>query len=115
MTILVTGSAGHLGEALMRALRCAGPRGDRRRHRCFGIHRPHRLDRRSRISKQFTAAAILLPTEDGALHLDDPARRWLPELRWPQQRLTVVLLSHRNDPEPHALALRIARRFLPGS
>ena len=30
------------------------------------------------------------------------------QLRWPQQRLSVVLLSNRNDPEPYALARQIA-------
>lgn len=32
-------------------------------------------------------------------------------LRWPAQRLTVVLLTNRNDPEPYALARRIAARW----
>ena len=32
------------------------------------------------ISKQFTAAAILMLAEDGKLTLDDPVARWLPEL-----------------------------------
>jgi CubicO group peptidase (beta-lactamase class C family) len=32
------------------------------------------------VSKQFTASAILLLAEDGALSLDDPLRRWLPAL-----------------------------------
>ncbi|MFT4256155.1 MAG: serine hydrolase domain-containing protein [Pseudoxanthomonas sp.] len=32
------------------------------------------------VSKQFTAAAILLLAEDGKLSLDDPARQWLPTL-----------------------------------
>lgn len=32
------------------------------------------------LSKQFTAAAILLLLQDGKLTLDDPARRWLPLL-----------------------------------
>jgi CubicO group peptidase (beta-lactamase class C family) len=32
------------------------------------------------VSKQFTAAAILLLAEDGKLKLDDPVRRWLPSL-----------------------------------
>lgn len=32
------------------------------------------------VSKQFTAAAILLLAEDGALSLQDPVRRWLPSL-----------------------------------
>ena len=34
-------------------------------------------------------------------------------LRWPDQAVTVVLLSNRNDPEPYALARRIASGFLP--
>jgi CubicO group peptidase (beta-lactamase class C family) len=32
------------------------------------------------LSKQFTAAAVLLLVEDGALSLDDGVRRWLPSL-----------------------------------
>ena len=32
------------------------------------------------ISKQFTAASILLLTEEGKLSLDDPVGRWLPDL-----------------------------------
>lgn len=32
------------------------------------------------VSKQFTAAAILRLAEEGLLRLDDPVRRWLPEL-----------------------------------
>jgi CubicO group peptidase (beta-lactamase class C family) len=32
-------------------------------------------------------------------------------VRYPQQRLTVVLLSNRNDPEPYSTALEIAARF----
>ncbi|HET6395422.1 MAG TPA: serine hydrolase domain-containing protein [Pseudoxanthomonas sp.] len=32
------------------------------------------------ITKQFTAAAILLLAEDGRLTLDDPVKRWLPSL-----------------------------------
>lgn len=36
-------------------------------------------------------------------------------VRYPKQKLTVVVLSNRNDPEPYALALQIARRWLaPG-
>ena len=35
------------------------------------------------MSKQFTAAAILLLAQDGRLSLDDSARRWLPDLRAP--------------------------------
>ena len=32
-------------------------------------------------------------------------------LRWPSQRLTVVLLSNRNDPAPYETALEIGRLF----
>lgn len=32
-------------------------------------------------------------------------------VRFPQRRLTVVLLSNRNDPEPYRTALRIAGLF----
>lgn len=32
------------------------------------------------VSKQFTAAAVLLLVQDGRLHPDDRARRWLPSL-----------------------------------
>ena len=32
------------------------------------------------VTKQFTAAAVLLLAQDGRLSLDDPARRWLPSL-----------------------------------
>jgi CubicO group peptidase (beta-lactamase class C family) len=32
------------------------------------------------MTKQFTAAAVLLLAEDGRLSIDDPVRKWLPEL-----------------------------------
>ena len=38
------------------------------------------------LTKQFTAAAVLLLAEDGRLRLDDPARRWLPSLASAVQR-----------------------------
>jgi len=34
-------------------------------------------------------------------------------VRWPRQRLTVILLSNRNGPEPHETALRVGALFLP--
>jgi len=47
------------------------------------------------ISKQFTAAAILLLAEDGKLKLDDSVRRWLPSLPASDQGITIHhLLSH---------------------
>lgn len=47
------------------------------------------------VSKQFTAAAVLLLAEDGRLRLDDPVRRWLPELPASADGVTLHhLLSH---------------------
>ncbi|MGO4700973.1 serine hydrolase domain-containing protein [Dyella sp. 2RAB6] len=47
------------------------------------------------MSKQFTAAAILLLAEDGKLKLDDSVRRWLPSLPASDQGITLHhLLSH---------------------
>jgi len=47
------------------------------------------------ISKQFTAACVLLLVEDGALSLDDPVRRWLPTLPSSADAVTLRhLLSH---------------------
>ena len=47
------------------------------------------------ISKQFTATAILLLAQDGVLAIDDPARRWLPELPASADAVSLRhLLSH---------------------
>ena len=47
------------------------------------------------VSKQFTAAAVLLLAQDGRLRLDDPVRRWLPELPANADGVTLHhLLSH---------------------
>ncbi|WP_346950550.1 serine hydrolase domain-containing protein [Dyella sp.] len=47
------------------------------------------------MSKQFTAAAILLLAEDGKLKLGDSVRRWLPSLPASDQGITIHhLLSH---------------------
>lgn len=47
------------------------------------------------VSKQFTAACILLLAEDGALAVDDPVRRWLPSLPAAADAVTLRhLLSH---------------------
>lgn len=47
------------------------------------------------VSKQFTAAAILLLTEDGKLTLDDRLRRWLPSLPVAADAITLrQLLTH---------------------
>jgi CubicO group peptidase (beta-lactamase class C family) len=47
------------------------------------------------VSKQFTAAALLLLAQDGRLGLDDPVRRWLPALPKAAARVTLRhLLTH---------------------
>jgi CubicO group peptidase (beta-lactamase class C family) len=47
------------------------------------------------LTKQFTAAAILLIAEDGRLGLDDRARKWLPSLPDAADAVTVrQLLTH---------------------
>ena len=47
------------------------------------------------ITKQFIAAGILLLREDGALKLDDPIRKWLPELPASDDTITLEhMLTH---------------------
>lgn len=47
------------------------------------------------VTKQFTAAAILLLAQDGKLQLDDPVSRWFPALPPATKTITVRhLLSH---------------------
>ena len=35
-------------------------------------------------------------------------------IRYPERKLTVIVLTNRNDPEPYSTALAIAQLFLPG-
>jgi CubicO group peptidase (beta-lactamase class C family) len=47
------------------------------------------------VTKQFTAASILLLAQDGKLSLDDPLKRWLPSLPKAADAVTLrQLLSH---------------------
>ena len=46
------------------------------------------------VSKEFTAAAILLLQEDGKLSLDDKVSRWLPDLTRADEVTVRQLLSH---------------------
>lgn len=47
------------------------------------------------LTKQFTAACILLLRQDGKLHLSDPVRRYLPELPATDAAITIYdLLDH---------------------
>jgi CubicO group peptidase (beta-lactamase class C family) len=46
------------------------------------------------ISKQFTAAAVLLLVQDGKMTLDDPVAKWFPELTRAKDVTVRMLLSH---------------------
>ncbi len=61
-----------------------------------GVAAAPRTDYRlASITKQFTAACILLLAEEGKLSIDDPARRWLPSLPAAADGVTLRhLLSH---------------------
>ena len=49
------------------------------------------------VTKQFTAAAILLLAEDGRLSIDDKLRHWLPTLPEADDKITIRhLLTHRS-------------------
>lgn len=56
---------------------------------------PRTSFRLASVTKQFTAAAILLLAQDGALSLQDPVRRWLPSLPPATDGITLHhLLTH---------------------
>lgn len=46
------------------------------------------------VSKQFTAAAVMVLVERGKLRLDDPVATWFPELKHAQQVTLRQLLNH---------------------
>ncbi|MGA8597302.1 MAG: serine hydrolase domain-containing protein [Bryobacteraceae bacterium] len=54
------------------------------------------------ISKQFTAAAILLETEQGKLSLDDPVSKYYPSLTRASEITVRELLSHASGYEDYA-------------
>lgn len=71
--------------------------------RCYGLAdveagvpvSPRSNYRLASVTKQFTAAAILLLAEDGRLSLDDPLKRWLPSLPAAADAVTLrQLLAH---------------------
>jgi CubicO group peptidase (beta-lactamase class C family) len=56
---------------------------------------PQTSYRLASVTKQFTAAAILLLAESGRLTLDDPIRKWLPSLPEAAAPMTIrMLLTH---------------------
>ena len=58
-------------------------------------NRPDTIFEAGSVSKQFTAAAILLLAEDGKLLLDDPVRKYVPELHESTAAVTIRhMLQH---------------------
>ena len=67
-------------------------RSDLERHVEAGPATNYRL---ASVSKQFTAAAILLLAQDGTLSIDDPVRKWLPSLPSAAEAISLRhLLTH---------------------
>jgi CubicO group peptidase (beta-lactamase class C family) len=54
------------------------------------------------VSKQFTAAAILIAQEEGKLSLDDPVSKWFPSLTRAKDVTIRMLLSHTSGYEDYA-------------
>ena len=54
------------------------------------------------ISKQFTAAAVMLLQQEGKLSIDDPVSRWYPELTRANEVTLRNLLSHTSGYEDYA-------------
>ncbi len=56
---------------------------------------PNTIFESGSVAKQFTATGILLLVHDGRIHLDDPVRKYVPELpEYPRPLLIRHLLSH---------------------
>jgi CubicO group peptidase (beta-lactamase class C family)/lysophospholipase L1-like esterase len=57
-------------------------------------NRPDTIFEAGSVSKQFTAAAVLLLARDGKLSLDDPVRRYIPELPEYAAPITIRQMLH---------------------
>ncbi|MGH8242122.1 MAG: serine hydrolase domain-containing protein [Steroidobacteraceae bacterium] len=57
-------------------------------------NRPDTIFEAGSVSKQFTAAAVLLLARDGKLSLDDPVRNYIPELPEYGQHVTIRQMLH---------------------
>jgi CubicO group peptidase (beta-lactamase class C family) len=68
------------------------------------------------ISKQFTAMSILLLAKDGKLSIDDPIRKYIPEMPAYADRITIrQLLSHTSGIRDHFGLLEVAGRSFDGT
>lgn len=68
------------------------------------------------IAKQFVAACVLLLADDGALGVDDPVRRWIPELPAWGDDVTLALLAHHTSglPPPPYFSDGLTPEGVPG-
>ena len=57
-------------------------------------NRPDTIFEAGSVSKQFTAAAVLLLARDGKLSLDDPVRNYVPELPEYGEHVTIRQMLH---------------------
>jgi CubicO group peptidase (beta-lactamase class C family) len=57
------------------------------------------------VAKQFTAAAVLIAAEDGALTLDDSLHRWIPKFPEWGRRVTIRQMLHHTSGIPDFLLL----------
>jgi CubicO group peptidase (beta-lactamase class C family) len=65
---------------------------------------PNTKFRLGSVTKQFTAASILLLEERGKLSVNDPVKKYLPDAPAAWDKITIVhLLTHTSDPELHKL------------
>lgn len=71
--------------------------------------RPNTVFRIGSVSKQFTAAAMVLLEQDGILSLDDPVRRWIPELPELAPGFTLrALLHHTSGARDYLVLMTLA-------
>ncbi len=65
------------------------------------------------VTKQFTAAAILVLVEDGKIALDDPLTKFLPD--YPKSGYAIAVLANSENANASRISDRIARRLLEGN
>jgi len=70
--------------------------------RCFGAYTPDTVVFIASSGKWLAAATIMTLVDEGKLSLDDPASKWIPQLKGEQGRSTLrQMLSHTSGYEPY--------------
>lgn len=70
--------------------------------RCFGSYKPDTVVFIASSGKWLAAATIMSLVDEGKLSLDDPASKWIPQLKEEQGRSTLrQMLSHTSGYEPY--------------